>query len=96
MTMRSYEGTPAYLAGYEACARELADIVSGVARKAAEELDGDYNEETGEKKLTLEGNEAQPEKYGAFCALLTVLDMIADQCDKTALKYQPKGKEGVQ
>ena len=96
MTFKSYEGTPAYLAGYEACARELADIVSGVARKAAEELDGDYNEETSEKKLTLEGNKEHPAEYGAFCALLTVLDMIADQCNKTALKYQPKGKEGIQ
>ena len=96
MTFKSYEGTPAYLAGYEACARELADIVSGVARKAAEELDGDYNEGTGEKKLTLAGNEDRPAEYGAFCALLTVLDMIADQCNTTALKYQPKGKEGVQ
>lgn len=96
MTMRSYEGTPAYLAGYEACASELAYIISDVARKAAEELDGDYNEETGEKKLTFEGNKEHPVGYGALYALLAVLDMIADQCDMTALKYQPKAKEGIQ
>lgn len=94
MTMRSYEGTPAYLAGYQAASKEIGEKINAALYAMAKELGQlDDNGKTAKATMEKEGN---PEAYGAFCALVTVMEALTDNMNKTALKYWPKGKEGEQ
>lgn len=96
MTYKSYEGTPAYLAGYRDALRELGDVVAGVAGRALKDLDGDVESEpAGGEKIKATATvpddviKEKPEIWAAFCTLATVLDMITAQIEKKITATAP-------